>query len=128
MACLDTSLLIDILAAEPRARKVMEDLDERGERHGIAPVTAVECWIGASLASAQEYRRTEELLESLLWYDMDRATARRAGELHGRHIETGSRLGFNDWVIAATAIEYDQQLITADRDFEGIDGLRVRTY
>lgn len=128
MACLDTSLLIDVLAAEADARGVMDDLDDRGDRHGIAAVTAVELWIGASQGSAQEYRRTEDLLDTLLWFDLDRATARRAGELQGQLRAAGSPLGFNDCVIAATAIEHDQELVTADADFERVDGLRVRTY
>ena len=128
MACLDTSLLIDVLSADADAKAVMDDLDEQRERHGIAPVTAVELWIGASLGSAREYRQAEELLDSLRWFDLDRSTARRAGELQGQQLEAGSRLGFNDCLIAATAIEHDQELVTADADFEVVDGLRVRSY
>lgn len=128
MACLDTSFLIDVLGAEPAAKEVMDDLDTSGNQHGIAPVSAVELWIGASLGSMSEYRRTEQLLDSLLWFELDRSTARRAGELQAQQFETGTPLSFNDCVIAATALSNEQVLVTTDTDFSAVDQLRVRTY
>ncbi|WP_255192178.1 PIN domain-containing protein [Natronobeatus ordinarius] len=79
MACLDTPFLIDVLDGAEAARETMEELDREGERHGVTPVAAAELWIGANLGSAREFRRTEELLESLLWLEVDRSVARRAG-------------------------------------------------
>ncbi|WP_425607247.1 type II toxin-antitoxin system VapC family toxin [Natronobeatus ordinarius] len=43
-------------------------------------------------------------------------------------IESGSELGFNDCLIAATAIERGQELVTGDSDFDRVPELRVRTY
>ncbi len=128
MACLDTSFVIDVLAADNDAQEVMEALDDQPGRHGIAPVTAVELWIGAAMGSAREYRRTADVIETLLWFDLDRATARRAGELQAELLAEGSPLGFTDCLIAATAIEHNQELVTADADFERVDSLRIRTY
>lgn len=128
MACLDTSFLIDVLDGDDAARETMADLDESGERHAVTPVTAAELWIGAHLGSVAEFRRTEELLESLLWLEIDRTCARRAGEIQAELIESGSRLGFNDCVIAAASIEHGQELVTGDSDFERVPNLRVRTY
>jgi len=128
MACLDTSFLIDVLDGDEAARAVMTDLDERAERHAVAPLTAAELWIGANLGSVQECRRTEELLESLLWLEFGRECARRAGRLQAALMESGSPLSFNDCVIAATALEHGQELVTGDSDFESVPDLRVRTY
>lgn len=128
MACLDTSFLIDVLDGGEAARETMADLDDRDERHAIVPVTAAELWIGANLGSVQEFRRTEELVESLLWLELDRACARRAGRLQAELMESGSPLGFNDCVIAATAIEHGHELVTGDADFEAVPDLRVLTY
>ncbi|WP_049935935.1 PIN domain-containing protein [Haloplanus natans] len=128
MACLDTSFLIDVLDGNEAARETMADLDERDERHAVAPVTAAELWIGANLGSAREFRRTEELVESLLWLEFDRNCARRTGRLQAELMEAGAPLGFNDCVIAATALEYGRELVTGDADFEAVPDLRVSTY
>jgi predicted nucleic acid-binding protein len=128
MACLDTSFLIDVLDGDEAARETMTDIDGRDERHAIVPVTAAELWIGANLGSIREFRRTEELVESLLWLDIDRDCARRAGRLQAELMESGTPLGFNDCVIAATAIEHGEEVVTGDTDFESIPDLRVRTY
>ncbi|WP_290817604.1 PIN domain-containing protein [Halovivax sp.] len=128
MTCLDTAILIDVLDGADAARKLMEEVDARNERHGVSPVTAAELWIGSDLGSAAEYRRSEDLLESLLWFDIDRSCARRAGEIQARLIEDGSRFGFNDCLIAATAIEHGQTLVAGDSVFERVPNLRVRSY
>jgi tRNA(fMet)-specific endonuclease VapC len=128
MTCLDTSFLIDVLDGDEAVRAVMTDLDERSERHGVAPVTATELWIGANLGSVREFHRTEELLESLLWLEFDRGCARRAGRLQAELVDSGSPLAFNDCVIAATALEHGEELVTGDADFEDVPDLRIRTY
>lgn len=128
MACLDTSFLIDVLDAESSAQEVMAELDAEGIRHAVTPVTATELWIGAEQGSIPEYRRTEELLESLVWLDVTRSCSRRAGTLQAQLLDDGNRLGFNDCLIAATAIEHDHELVTGDADFERVPELRVRTY
>ena len=128
MACLDTSFLIDVLDGDDAAREVMMELDERTERHAVTPVTAAELWIGAHLGTVQEYRRTAELLDSLLWLEFDRDCARLIGSLQAELIDSGVQLGFNDCVIAATAIQHELELITGDSDFERVPDLSVRTY
>ncbi|ELY51667.1 PIN domain-containing protein [Natronolimnohabitans innermongolicus] len=128
MACLDTPFLIDLLNGTDAAAETMTDLDDQGTRHAVSPVTAAELWIGANLGSVQEFRRTEELLESLLWLEITRSCARRAGRIQAELIESGSELGFNDCLIAATAIEHGEPLVTGASDFERVPDLRIRTY
>lgn len=128
MACLDTSFLIDVLDADEDAGDLMTQLDEEGTRHAVTPVTATELWIGAEQGSVAEYRRTEELLESLVWLEVTRSCSRRAGRLQSKLANDGAPLGFNDCLIAATAIEYGHELVTGDDDFERVPDLRVRSY
>jgi len=128
MVCLDTSFLIDVLEGADEAAQMKRELDTRPERSAVAPVTAAELWIGAYLGSARELRQAESLLDSLLWLEFDRSCARRAGRLQAERIEAGDRLGFNDCVIAATALEHGHELVTRDSDFESIPDLRVRKY
>lgn len=128
MACLDTSFLIDVLDADEAARDLMSQLDGEGTRHAVTPVTATELWIGAEQGSVAEYRQTEELLESLVWLEITRSCSRQAGELQSKLHDSGIPLGFNDCLIAATAIEHGHELVTGDDDFERVPDLRVRTY
>ena len=128
MACLNTSFLIDVLDGAERARETMERLDDRGERHAVTPISAAELWIGAERAGSRERRRTKRLLESLLWLDVDRRSARRAGTLQAELLDSGVPLGFNDCMIAAAAIEHGHELVTGDEDFEQVPGLQVVRY
>lgn len=128
MACLDTSFLIDVLGGADDARAVFDDLRSQGVRHSVSPVSAAELYVGAHGASRIEYERSVELLESLRWLEFDRSSARRAGRLQSELIERGQPLGFTDCMIAAAAIENDEELVSADDDFQRIDGLRLRLY
>lgn len=53
--------------------------------------------------------------------------ARRAGELEGIHqdSDTKARLGYGDAIVAATALEYEEPVVTTDADFKAVDGLNV---
>ena len=128
MVCLDTSFLIDVLDGNEAAEKMKTTLDNRRERSAVAPVAAAELWIGAHLGSARELRQAEQLLDSLLWLEFNRACARRVGQLQADRIEAGAQLGFNDCVIAAMALEYGHELVTSDTGFEDVAGLQVQTY
>lgn len=128
MACLDTAFLIDVLRSDNVARDLLDELDSERGRQAVTPVSAAELWIGANRGSVADYRRAEELLESLLWLDVTRSCARRAGALQADLLDAGNELGFNGCLIAATAMEHDYELVTADDDFERVPDLRVRTY
>ena len=128
MVCLDTSFLIDVLQARESAQELMVELDEQERRPAVTPVTASELWVGANLGSDEEYEATRNLLATLTWLDITRPCARRAGAIQASLKRGGNPLGFADCLIAATAIEHDQTLVTGDGDFERVPDLRVRTY
>lgn len=128
MACLDTSFLIDLLDGADGAREVMEELDESGRRHGVSPVSAAELYVGAHGGTALEFERASELLRSLRWLELDRSCARRAGRIQAELLERGEPVGFTDCLIAATAIEHGETLVTADGDFDRVPDLQTVRY
>ena len=128
MVCVDTSFLIDVLEANSDARSLMEELDEERTHLSVTPVTASELWVGGHLGSRAEYESTRELLESLTWLAFTRDCARRVGELQATLVRDGMRIGIADCMIAAIALEYDEELVTRDADFESVPDLRLRTY
>ena len=128
MVCLDTSFLIDVLQARESAQEIMLEFDERERRPTVTPVTAAELWAGANFGSDEAYETTRDLLSTLTWLDITRPCARRAGAIQASLKQEGNPLGFADCLIAATAIEHDQTLVTGDGDFERIPDLRIRIY
>ncbi|MFW5895783.1 MAG: PIN domain-containing protein [archaeon] len=128
MACLDTSFLIDLLSGTDRALAMQESLDDEGIRHSVAPVSGAELAVGAQLGSARDRDEAMALLDSLRWLAFDRSVASRVGRIQARQYDAGHPLGLTDCMIAATAIEHGESLVTADGDFERIDGLQVRRY
>lgn len=128
MVCLETSFVVDVLQGRNGARAVMEEVNDSERRPTVTPVTASEVWVGAYFGSAEDLEVAEELLDSLAWLDFSRACARRAGRLQSNLAREGSPLGIADCMIAATALEHGQTLVTRDDDFERVPDLRLRTY
>ncbi|MFB6083880.1 MAG: PIN domain-containing protein [Halorientalis sp.] len=125
---LDTSFLIDVLDSEASARETMERLDESDRPLGVTPIAAAELSVGANLGTAAERRRADELLDSLLWLDVPRRAARRAGEMQATLKRAGEPIPFTDCLIAGATEHHDGTLVTSDADFERLDSLDVLVY
>lgn len=83
-------------------------------------ITEIEA-LGVSEIPARELRLLEVLFEESYCYPLTDAIVKRATEL--RQIK---RMTLGDAVIAASALEHDVTLWTANtKDFAGIDGLRL---
>lgn len=73
----------------------------------------------------KEHQLLTSAFEALPWLETDRQVWRRAGEL-GRNLrERGVAIPFSDVVIAALALEQDVAVMTCDRHFRHIEGLRI---
>ena len=106
----------------------MKWLDDQGVRHSVAPVSAAELHTGAFAGDPPERESATELLDSLRWLSFDRDVTRRAGRIQSDRIDAGDPIGFTDCMIAATAIEHDEAIVSADADFERIPELTLRRY
>ncbi len=82
-----------------------------------------------SKTAEQTGKRTafvEEVLYALPVVPITKATAWIAGRVRGEQARIGNTLPFADSLIAATALEFDYALLTANiKDFISIPGLRV---
>lgn len=128
MVCLETSFLIDVLRGHEAAVDVVDAIDAEDVRPTVTPVVAAEVWVGAALGSSEERETAEALIESLTWLPFTRRAARRTGTIRAELARTGEPVGSTDAMIAAIAIEHDEELVTRDRDFERVPDLRTRTY
>lgn len=123
MILLDSSVAIDYLRDRAEAVRVVESL---------AGTTA---WIGASeivrfevLAGIRpgELDGVEAFFAQLGWVAVDESISRRAAALARRHRPAFGGIEDADYLIAATALELDARLLTANvRHFPMLEGLEA---
>ena len=100
---LDTSVLVDVLNGKRDRRKALSGLVEAGHVLASCSVTVAEVFAGMHSSEADP---TEELLDSLEFYELTPAVSRHAGRLKYGWARKGVTLSLSDVMIAATAIHY----------------------
>jgi predicted nucleic acid-binding protein len=108
----DTSVLIDHLRGEERARQVLRESQLRGEALAGSVLSKVEVLAGMR---PEERVPTRRLLEAIEWLEVDDDLAERAGALASRFLRTHPGVEVVDYVIAATAERLGAQLLTLNR-------------
>jgi hypothetical protein len=108
---IDTSVLIDHLRGDQRARGALRKAAEAGERLTASVLTKVEILAGIR---AGEERATRRLLDSLDLIEVGDAVAERAGMLANRYLRSHPGVDPVDYVIAATAQHLNAELWTCN--------------
>lgn len=106
---LDTSILIDHLRGDERARSALEQAVEAEATLSASVITKVEVLAGARPA---EEHATRQLLDKLRWIEVGDSTAERAGALAARWLRSHPGVDVADYVIAATTEELGATLWT----------------
>lgn len=109
---LDTSVLIDHLRGDDRARRLIAGLDHEGETLSASVLTKVELLAGMRPA---ERSRTRKLIEAIDWLEVDDDLSERAGALASRFLKSHPGIDLVDYVIAATAERLGANLLTRNR-------------
>jgi len=123
---LDTNVAIRVLNREI-------DLGQRRDPgfEAFLSLTVVgELFFGAekSARAEENRRRVDRLIEVCPVVPMDVGTARRYGELKATLRRRGGPIPENDVWIAASALRFELALVSGDRHFDGIEGLRVEDW
>jgi predicted nucleic acid-binding protein len=105
----DTSVLIDHLRGDKRARDAMAAAADAGERITASVLTKVEILAGMRPSEATATRR---LLDSLDWIEVDDAVAESAGRTANHYLRSHPGVDPVDYVIAATAATMNADLWT----------------
>jgi len=106
---LDTSVLIDHLRGDPRARQLITDIEAKRGMLSASVLTKVEVLAGMR---PTERSRTRRLLEAINWLEVDDDLAERAGALASRFLRSHPGIELVDYVIAATVERLGADLIT----------------
>lgn len=135
MACLDTTILIDLISGRSvRKRQAVckiEELAERGQALTTTRFNVAELYMG--LARSTRPKDDEEAIGTLLRefevLEFNDAAARVFGSVTGLLQQIGKPAGDVDVLIAATAMVHGHSLITRNaRHFRHIPHLTVEDY
>jgi tRNA(fMet)-specific endonuclease VapC len=135
MACLDTTILIDLASrASSRRRQAVwkiEELAAKGQELATTRFNVAELYVGISRSKRPE--GDEEAIQTLLSefevLEFNDAAARVFGSITGYLQQIGKPAGDMDVLIAATAMVYGHTLITRNpKHFRHIPHLVVEEY
>src|SRR5437764_10776702 len=106
---LDTSVIIDVLNGKRNREALLKALLSQGDLLACCAVNVSEVYAGMR---PKEEAKTEALLQSLDYYEINWEVAKRAGLLKRDYSKKGQTLSLTDTIIAAVALEYNLTLIT----------------
>lgn len=117
---LDTNFLIELGNSNPDAMAKAHDLERERLPRNVPRIVITELWIsvGKGTQTERNRRKYERVLAELPIVDMTDRIARTAGELEGATQASDphdSGVGLADAIIAATALEFDEPVVTNDR-------------
>lgn len=109
---LDTTVLIDALRRKNEALALLAEAVALGHQFSTSAISIAEVFSGSRVA---EEITTQSFLESLVCFPLTYSIAERGGRLRNDWARKGRTLGLADMVVAATAIEHNLALVTANR-------------
>ena len=119
MRLVDTSAWIEWLIGSSTGAMVADDLPERAQ--WLVP-TIVQLELAKWLAREAGEDKADQVIaftETCVVADLDTTTALAAADLCGRH-----KMATADSIIYATALAHGADLLTCDRHFSGLRGVR----
>lgn len=121
MAVLDANFLIALEEKLPGALQRTDKLLKAGMALRVPATAWVEYLSGVPLK--RRHQAMADLDETAFFEPFTRETAAIAIRLQAELLGRGARLAYSDLQIAATAIHYDEPLVSNDKDFDRVSGL-----
>ena len=123
MKLLDTTVAIDHLRGADSARELLRQLVGAGVRVGASELVRFELLAGVRPSETADL---EDFSATLVWFPVDTDVARIGGALARRYRPSYGRIEDTDYLIGATALLLDAELLTTNiRHFPMLDGLRA---
>ena len=121
MKLLDTTVAIDHLRGADSARELLRQAVGAGERVGASELVRFELLAGVRQAETTDL---EDFSATLVWFPVDTDVARLGAALARRYRPSHSGIEDVDYLIAATALLLDAELLTTNtRHFPMLEGL-----
>ncbi len=121
MKLLDTTVAIDHLRGVEAARELLQEVVGAGVRIGASELVRFELLAGVRQAEATDL---EDFSATLVWFPVDSDVARLGVALARRYRPSYGAIEDIDYLIAATALLLDAELLTTNtRHFPMLEGL-----
>lgn len=125
---LDTNYIIALDEQNPDAIELSREHDAANLPQRLPATVLSELYVsvGARQIPHDNAQAYEELVGNLPVVEIDENIARRAGAIQGEHLASDAKptLGLADATIAATALVYNESVVTDDvDDFGSVEGL-----
>lgn len=111
MKVIDTTIAVDHLRGTPQATALLTDLTSFGEEIASSELVRFELLAGVQ---NDELNALEDFFDVLMWVPVDAEIARVGGLLARKHRKAYSGIDDADYLIAATAVVLDAELLTTD--------------
>ena len=127
---LETSFVVDFLKGDEDAVSKMQSLIDEGIPYEITTPTIFELWGGlVNLEKPEkEQQRITSLLGGIVIFPLDEESAKIAGNVDGQLVKRGLKIDTEDSMIAGIAIKNNKKVLTRDKHFDRIEGLKVEEY
>ena len=120
MILLDTSAVIELLEGGEFGKKVQGYIED--DVAGVSTITINEFLVGAGEKQKQTF---QEFLKSSEILSFDELASYKSVGIEKSLSRKGEMIGKLDIFIAAICLVQDVPLITTDKDFKNVDGLKV---
>jgi tRNA(fMet)-specific endonuclease VapC len=124
---LDTDILVSLLKGSPEATEKIRTLEESGEPLSTTIVTAYELLKGAQVSSKSEENlsKVRDSISSLQVLELSLVACEEASKIYKQLKENGKLIAEFDVIIGAITLSRDESLVTRDRHFRSIKGIRI---
>jgi len=127
---LDTNFLGALKDQNSGARWKADELEASDVPLRVPTVVWFELFIPVGHTSQQRYKIKDQqayrrLIANKPTVELTRSIAKRAGVLEGEHRQSNDKpkLGPADAIVASTALELNEPVVSDDGDFDDVDGL-----
>ncbi len=124
---LDSCSLIDLMNGDEAALARLDELTEEARPLAMSTLTVTE--VGSGLRGEREIRAFDALVDRMTVVPYEYHHARRAARIQRRLFDEGAPIGAVDVMIAATAVERSEPILTRNvSEFGRIEAARVSPY
>jgi tRNA(fMet)-specific endonuclease VapC len=130
MYCIDTSIIIDFMRGDAKIAHRMRGLSEAGAALAITHASLCELYKGALLAedSNAKIEAVNALVQTLDIIGLDVEACFTFGSLFKALQKKGKTVPEFDLLIAAVAMAHNKVLVTRDKHFQSVPGLKLERW
>ena len=124
---LDTNVIIDHFKGDTKAASFIQINEQAGLAVSVISVAEVLEGLAGQPKEKQRQEDFEEFLSATRVIDIDAKIAEMFAKMRSNLRKMGKLIDNFDLLIASTALEFKLTLVTDDRDFERINGLKLKS-